>query len=105
MALTSLNSGTASVSGQLNLYQTKLQQARREASQAANRVAQLEQQTQTARDQAVRANDRVRATESNPPRAAAEPAPDNAANPVDEAPRPTLNTLGQMNGSLLDETA
>lgn len=105
MALTSLNSGTASVSSQLNLYQTKLQQARREASQAANLVAQLEQQTQTARDQAVRANDRVRATESDPPRTAAEPSADNAPDAVEEAPRPTLNTLGQMNGRLLDVTA
>lgn len=100
MALQSLNSGTASLSGQLGLYKAQLQQARREANQAENRVTQLEQQTQTARDQAVRANDRVRDTESNAPRD--EPVADS---PPSVAPNPTINTLGQLNGRLLDVTA
>lgn len=99
MALQSLNSGTASLSGQLSLYKSRLEQARREANQAQNRVVQLEQQTQTARDQAVRANGRVRDAEGNPP---SEPSADNA--PRSE-PRPTTNTLGELNGRLLDATA
>jgi chromosome segregation ATPase len=101
MALQSLNSGTANASsGQLGLYRSKLQQAKREADQAENRVAQLEQQTQTARNQASRANDRVRAAESNPP-----PTGLRAGNAPSEAPRATLNTLGQLNGRLLNVQA
>lgn len=99
MALQSLNSGTTSVSSQLGLYKARLAQARREASQAENRVTQLEQQTQTARDQAVRANGRVRDAEGNPP---SEPSTDNAPS---AEPSPTINTLGQLNGRLLDATA
>ncbi|EYC52847.1 hypothetical protein AZ34_09350 [Hylemonella gracilis str. Niagara R] len=100
MALQSLNSGTASTSGQLSLYRARLQQARREADQAENRVAQLEQQTQTARNQAARANDRVRSVESNPPRAES-----TTEQRGQQAARATLNTLGQLNGRLLNVQA
>jgi chromosome segregation ATPase len=101
MALQSLNSGTASTSGQLGLYKARLQQAQRAADQAENRVAQLEQQTQTARNQAARANDRVRAAESTPP----PPTGSRADNAPSEASRATLNTLGQLNGRLLNVQA
>jgi chromosome segregation ATPase len=101
MALQSLNSGTASASGELGLYRSRLQQARREADRAENRVAQLEQQTQTARNQAARANDRVRAAESTPP-----PTDSRAGNaPTSETSRATFNTLGQLNGRLLNSQA
>lgn len=100
MALQSLNGGTASTSGQLGLYTARLQQAKRAADQAENRVAQLEQQTQTARNQAARANDRVRAAESTPP-----PTGSRADNAPSEASRATLNTLGQLNGRLLNVQA
>lgn len=97
MALQSLNGGTANASGQLGLYRSRLQQAKREADQAENRVAQLEQQTQAARNQAAQANDRVRAAESTPP-----PTGARAGNAPSEASRATFNTLGQLNGRLLN---
>jgi septal ring factor EnvC (AmiA/AmiB activator) len=100
MALQSLNGGTANADGQLGLYRSRLQQARREADQAENRVAQLEQQAQTARNEAARANDRVRAAESNPP-----PTGSRAGSAPREAFGPTLNTLGQLNGRLLNAQA
>lgn len=96
LALQSLNGGTPSVRSQLSQYQAQLQQARQEASRAADRVARLEQQTQVARSESVRADERVRGIEGNPPR-----------EPVGSSPttRRAINTLSQLSGTLLDETA
>ena len=96
LALQSLNGGTPSVRSQLSQYQAQLQQARQEASRAADRVARLEQQTQVARSESVRADERVRGIEGNPPR-----------KPISSPPttRRAINTLSQLSGTLLDETA
>lgn len=71
---------------QLNLYQFKLQQARRDAAQAQDNVRTLEAQTNQARQQAAQAQDNVRSMESQPPRT-------------------TVNTQGQATGQLLDVSA
>ena len=52
LGLSATNAGTPSA--QLRLYQSQLQQARREASQAADRVARPEQQSRVARQEAER---------------------------------------------------
>lgn len=96
LALQSLNGGTPSVRSQLVQYQAQLQQARQEASRAADRVARLEQQTEVARSESVRADERVRGLEGNAPR-----------EPVSSPPttRRTINTLSQLSGTLLNEVA
>lgn len=98
LALQSLNGGTASSRSQLNQYQAQLQQARAEASQAAERVSRLEQQTQVARSEAVRADERVRGIEGNPPRNT----DDNSTQ--DRSKRRAINSLSMLSGSILDVT-
>jgi chromosome segregation ATPase len=93
-ALAATRSSTPSVRAQLNLYQAQLQQARREAAQAQDRVARLEQQTQAARREAERAQGRLQDLQNNPPPT---PATDNGL-------RRRINTLSQLSGSLLDVT-
>lgn len=96
LALSATNSSTPSVRAQLNQYQAQLQQARREAAQAADRVARLEQEAEVARRESAQADDRVRGLENNPPRLARG---DEGAN------RKRINTLSQLSGTLLDVTA
>ncbi|MBX9871046.1 MAG: hypothetical protein K2X75_03525 [Burkholderiaceae bacterium] len=98
LALQSLNGGTPSVRSQLSQYQAQLQQARQEASRAADRVARLEQQTEVARSESVRADERVRGIESNPPRST-----DSSA--LDRNNRRAINSLSMLSGTLLDEMA
>jgi multidrug resistance efflux pump len=98
LALQSLNGGTPSVRSQLSQYQAQLQQARQEASRAADRVARLEQQTEVARSESVRADERVRGIEGNPPRSTDSSASERPA-------RRAINSLSMLSGSLLDETA
>ncbi len=98
LGLQSLNGGTPSVRSQLVQYQAQLQQARQEASRAADRVARLEQQTQVARSESVRADERVRGLESNPPRST-----DTSAQ--DRNKRRAINSLSQLSGTLLNEIA
>lgn len=97
LALQSLNGGTPSVRAQLSQYQAQLQQARQEASRAADRVARLEQQTEVARSESVRADDRVRGIEGNPPR--------NTDSGQDRPARRAINSLSMLSGTLLDTTA
>lgn len=92
LRLSATNSSTPSA--QLSLYQGQLQQARREAVQAAERVARLEQQTEVARNDAVRADERVRGLENDAPK-------DRSAG----APRRPINTLSQLSGTVLDVMA
>ncbi len=94
-ALQALNGSTPSVRAQLNQYQAQLQQARREATQAANRVSQLEQQAAVARQESAQADDRVRGLENQPPR---------NENGI-SGTRKRINTLSQLSGTLLDVTA
>lgn len=78
-------------SAQLSLYQTKLQQARREAAQAQTKVQSLEAQTDTARQQAAQAQNEVRSIERQvPPRSSA---------------ALTLNAHGETTGRLLSVQA
>lgn len=79
---------TAVSSAQLNLYQFKLQQARRDAAQAQDDVRALEAQTDEARQKAARAQDKVDALERRPP-----------------GKEVTLNTSGQFTGAVLNATA
>jgi multidrug resistance efflux pump len=94
-ALQALNGGTPGVRAQLSQYQAQLQQARREASQAADRVSQLEQQAAVARQESARADDRVRGLESQPPR----------SDSGNSGTRKRINTLSQLSGTVLDVTA
>ncbi len=94
-ALQALNGSTPSARAQLSQYQAQLQQARREASQAANRVSQLEQQAAVARQESAQADDRVRGLENQPPRS------ENG----NGGTRKRINTLSQLSGTLLDVTA
>lgn len=94
MAMQSLNGSTPGARAQLSQYQTQLQQARREAAQAANRVSQLEQQAAVARQESASADDKVRGLENQPPRS------DN-----NSGTRKRINTLSQLSGTLLDTTA
>jgi chromosome segregation ATPase len=96
LALSATNSSTPSVRAQLNQYQAQLQQARREAGQAADRVARLEQQAEVARQESAQAGDRLRGLENSPPR---------IANGNEGASRKRINTLSQLSGTLLDVTA
>ena len=96
LALSATNSSTPSVRAQLNQYQAQLQQARREAAQAADRVARLEQQAEVARQESAQADDRVRGLESSPPR---------VDNGNDRAARKRINTLSQLSGTVLDVMA
>ena len=98
LALQSLNGGTPSVRSQLSQYQAQLQQARQEASRAADRVARLEQQTEVARSESVRADERVRGIEGNPPR-------NTDTSAQDRSNRRAINSLSMLSGTLLDETA
>jgi peptidoglycan hydrolase CwlO-like protein len=82
------NISNAVPSAQLSLYQSKLQQARRDAAQAQENVRTLEAQTDEARQQAAQTQDEVNSLERRPPRAQA-----------------TLNTSGQFTGGLLNTTA
>jgi multidrug resistance efflux pump len=75
-------------SAQLGLYQFKLQQARRDAAQAQDKVRTLEAQTNEARQKAAQAQDKVNSLESQPPRT-----------------QSTLNTQGQTTGQLLNVSA
>ncbi len=95
LALSSTNSATPSVRSQLSQYQAQLQQARREATQAADRVAQLEAQTRVARQESDRADNKLQGLESNPPRS------DNST----PGTRKRINTLSQLSGTVLDVTA
>jgi len=94
-ALSATSSSTPSVRLQLGLYQAQLQQARREAAQAEDRVARLEQQAEAARREADRAQGRLQDLQDNPPRAPAE----------QTGQRRRINTLSQLSGSLLDVMA
>ena len=98
MALQSLNGGTSSGRSQLSQYQAQLQQARQDASRAADRVTRLEQQTEVARSESVRADERVRGIEGNPPRSTDS---SNQERPT----RRAINSLSMLSGTLLDETA
>jgi multidrug resistance efflux pump len=73
---------------QLGLYQSRLQQAQREAAQAQDKVRTLEAKTEQAQQEAAQAQDNVRSLESQPPRT-----------------QPALNTQGQVTGSLLSVRA
>ena len=95
MAMQSINGGTLGARAQLSQYQTQLQQARREAAQAAGRVSQLEQQAAVARQESVRADDKVRGLENQPPR----------GDSGNGGTRKRINTLSQLSGTLLDTTA
>ncbi len=95
LALSATNAGTPSVRAQLNQYQAQLQQARREAAQAADRVARLEQQAEVARQDSAQADDRVRGLENSPPR----------TDSGNSGTRRRINTLSQLSGTLLDVTA
>lgn len=75
-------------SAQLNLYQFKLQQARRDADQAQDKVRALESQTNQARQDAAQAQNDVRSLESQDP-----------------SRQTTMNTLGQKTGQLLNASA
>jgi uncharacterized protein YPO0396 len=75
-------------SAQLRLYQSKLQQARREAAQAQDNVRTLEAQTNEARQQAAQAQDNVRSLEGQSSRA-----------------QTTRNTSVQTTGQLLNVSA
>jgi chromosome segregation ATPase len=94
LALQAGNSSTPSVRAQLNQYQAQLQLARREAVQAADRVARLERQAEVARQESAQADDRVRGLESNPPRTSS-----------DSGTRKRINSLSQLSGTILDVTA
>ena len=98
LALQSLNGGTPIVRSQLVQYQAQLQQARQEASRAADRVARLEQPTQVARSESVRADERVRSLEGNPPRST-------DASGQDRSNRRAINSLSMLSGTLLNEIA
>lgn len=98
MAMQSINGSTPGVWAQQSQYQTQLQQARREAAQAADRVSQLERQAAVARQESVRADDKVRGIESQPPRG------DTGSNSP-AGTRKRINTLSQLSGTLLDVTA
>jgi len=95
LGLSATNSSTPSVRQQLNLYQAQLQQARRDAAQATDRVAQLEQQTRAARQDSARADDKVRGLESQPPRT-----DDSSA-----STRKRIHSLNQLAGTVLDTLA
>jgi len=95
MAMQSLNGSTPGARAQLSQYQTQLQQARREAAQAADRVSQLEQQAAVARQDSARADDKVQGLESQAPRS------DNG----NSGTRKRINTLSQLSGTLLDTSA
>lgn len=99
LALQSLNGGTPSARAQLSQYQSQLQQARQDASRAADRVARLEQQTAVARSESVRADGRVRDIEGNPPRGS------DSNKAQDRPARRAINSLSMLSGTLLDETA
>jgi len=94
-ALSALNSSTPNVRTQLSQYQAQLQQARREASQAADRVSQLEQQAAVARQESASADDKVRSLENQPPR----------TDSNNGGTRKRINTLSQLSGTVLDVTA
>ncbi|MDP3700127.1 MAG: hypothetical protein Q8R72_04400 [Hylemonella sp.] len=96
LPLSALNGSTPSVQAQLSQYRAQLQQARQEAAQAADRVARLEQQTQTARSESVRSDDKVRGLESSEPRQPPSTPP---------TTRRSINTLSQLSGTVLDVTA
>lgn len=84
-------SSSSQPSVQLSLYQTRLQQAQREAVQAQNRLQSLEAQTETARQAAAQAQNEVSSIEGQvPPRGSA---------------APTLNTRGETTGRLLSVQA
>lgn len=95
LGLSATNSATPSARAQLSQYQAQLQQARREAAQAADRVVQLEAQTRVARQESAMADDKVQGLESNPPRIA-----DN-----NTGTRKRINTLSRLSGTILDVTA
>ncbi len=95
MAMQSINGSTPGARAQLSQYQTQLQQARREAAQAANRVSQLEQQAAAARQESASADDKVRGLENQPPRS------ENS----NDGTRKRINTLSQLSGTVLDVTA
>jgi chromosome segregation ATPase len=84
--LTATSSALPSV--QINLYQSRLQQARLEAAQAEDNVRYLEAQTNDARQQADEAENNVNSLEGQAPRV-----------------QPTVNTQGQITGSLLSVQA
>ncbi len=95
MAMQALNGSTPGARAQLSQYQTQLQQARREAAQAANRVSQLEQQAAVARQESASADDKVRGLENQPPR----------SDSNNSGTRKRINTLSQLSGTVLDVTA
>lgn len=92
LRLSATNNSTPSA--QLGLYQSQLQQARREAAQASDRLVRLEQQAQVARVDSDRANDRVRGLENERPQ-----------NQAAETPRRPSNSLSQLSGTVLDVMA
>ncbi len=96
LPLQALNSGTPGVQAQLSQYRAQLQQARQEAAQAADRVARLERQTETARSESARADGKVRGIEGSEPR------PPQNSTPTT---RRTINSLSQLSGTVLDVTA
>lgn len=98
-ALQALNGSTPSARAQLSQYQAQLQQARQDATRAADRVARLEQQAAVARQESVQADERVRGIEGSPPRNTNSSAQD------DRPARRNINTLSQLSGTLLDVTA
>lgn len=95
LGLSAANSATPGLRSQLSQYQAQLQQARREAAQATDRVAQLEAQTRVARQEFSRADSRLQGLESNPPR----------TDSNNSGTRRRINTLSQLSGTLLDVTA
>lgn len=96
LGLSSVTNSTPGVQARLNQYQAQLQQSRRDAAQAQDRVARLEQQTQVARQDSARADDNVRSLESQPPRTDDGSSANN---------RKRINTLSQLSGTVLDVTA
>ena len=76
-------------SAQISMYEGRLQQARRDTSQAQERVRELEAQTERARSEAARAEDRLRGVERQAPQGR-------------EVRQPSVvNTQGQVTGRVL----
>ena len=80
-------------SAQVRMYQARLQQARQEATQAQERVRELEAETDRARGTAMRSEDKLRGIER-------------AAPEGQESRQPSIvNTQGQITGRVLNTVA
>ncbi len=89
LGLASTSSGLPSQ--QLSLYQARLQQARREATQAETKLQSLEKQTEAARRESAQAQSEVRQVENQAPRR--------------HSATPSINSRGEATGRLLNVQA